>query len=172
MLKKYFGHLHTINTHRRIVRHICFKMGLYYQGLTHDLSKYSPIEFLTGVKYFNGHRSPNAVEQELKGYSEAWLHHKGRNKHHWQYWVNNSRSQGLYVVEMPKKYIKEMLADRIAACKVYYKDKYVNESPLNYFNNAPESDHIPKKTKEILKEYLEIVANNDLDTAIKIIKNK
>lgn len=172
MLKNLFGHLHTINKHHRIVRHLCFKMGLYYQGFVHDLSKYSPTEFLTGVKYYSGSRSPNAVEQQEKGYSEAWLHHKGRNKHHWQYWVNNSKSEGLYVVEMPKKYIKEMLADRIAACLVYQKENYTSTSPLEYFNTSPETNHIPPKTKEILKEYLEIVAENDLDTAIKIIKRK
>ena len=56
----------------------CFAVGLYRQGLLHDLSKYSWEEFATGVKYYQGNRSPNAAEKEEKGYSAAWLHHKGR----------------------------------------------------------------------------------------------
>ena len=47
----------------------CFKAGLYKQGLLHDLSKYAPIEFLPGVKYYQGTRSPNEIERLEKGYS-------------------------------------------------------------------------------------------------------
>ena len=85
-------HYCTITKHRRLVRRHCFKIGLYWQGLTHDLSKYSPEEFWTGVRYYQGDRSPNAAEREDVGYSRAWLHHKGRNKHHY---------------ERPAKFIKE-----------------------------------------------------------------
>ena len=70
-------HFKTITRHRWIVRRLCFKVGLYWQGLTHDLSKYSPTEFRVGAKYCTGTRSPNAVERELFGYSEAWMHHRG-----------------------------------------------------------------------------------------------
>ena len=62
----------------------CFKIGLYKQGLTHDLSKYSPTEFLVGYKYYQGNRSPNNAEREETGVSKAWLHHKGRNRHHFE----------------------------------------------------------------------------------------
>ena len=75
-------HFKTITMHRILVMQGCFKMGLYWQGLTHDLSKYSPTEFKTGVQYYQGDKSPNAAEREAKGYSESWLHHKGRNRHH------------------------------------------------------------------------------------------
>ena len=81
-------HFKTITTHRILVMQGCFKMGLYWQGLTHDLSKYSPTEFMTGVRYYQGNKSPNAAEREEKGYSEAWLHHKGRNRHHYEYWTD------------------------------------------------------------------------------------
>ena len=83
-------HFCTITKHRNLVRKHCFKIGLYRQGLTHDLSKYSPEEFWTGVRFYQGNRSPNAAEREVLGFSKAWLHHKGRNKHHFEYWIDVS----------------------------------------------------------------------------------
>ena len=83
-------HFCTITRHRLLVCKHCFKIGLYWQGLTHDLSKYSPEEFWTGVRYYQGDRSPNAAEREAIGFSKAWLHHKGRNKHHFEYWIDVS----------------------------------------------------------------------------------
>ena len=76
---KIWKHFKTITYHRYLVMKGCFKVGLYYQGLTHDLSKYSPTEFWVGAKYYQGNRSPNNAEREDIGYSSAWLHHKGRN---------------------------------------------------------------------------------------------
>ena len=86
-LKGFFGHLRTINRHRHKVIAHCAKAGILWQGLRHDLSKYSPTEFIPGVKYFQGTRSPNEAERELNGYSLAWMHHKGRNRHHFEYWI-------------------------------------------------------------------------------------
>ena len=83
-----WNHFRTITKHKRAVMQGCFKVGLYRQGLMHDLSKYTPEEFRTGVLYFQGNRSPNAAEKEELGYSRAWLHHKGRNKHHYEYWID------------------------------------------------------------------------------------
>ena len=60
-------HFQTITYHRRLVRQSCFRVGLYWQGLTHDLSKYSLTEFLVGAKYFQGDCSPNNAEKEEKG---------------------------------------------------------------------------------------------------------
>ena len=60
----------------------CFRCGLYWQGLTHDLSKLAPVEFWAGAKYWQGTCSPNNAQRQAEGYSAAWLHHKGRNKHH------------------------------------------------------------------------------------------
>ena len=117
---RFWGHLKTITLHKLRVTRLCFKMGLIKQGLLHDLSKYSPVEFWAGVRYFQGYRSPIDAEKEAKGYSEGWLHHKGHNKHHWEYWIDrNKQCQGLFCVEMPKRYVAEMVCDRIAACQTY-----------------------------------------------------
>ena len=54
----------------------------------HDLAKYSPTEFPKGCIYFQGDRSPNNKEREVTGISLSWLHHKGRSKHHFEYWLD------------------------------------------------------------------------------------
>lgn len=145
-------------------------MGLYWQGLTHDLSKYSPREFWPGVKYFQGNRSPIEMEKKDKGYSFGWLHHKGRNPHHWQYWIDMKHGE-MVAQDMEMKYIKEMICDRIAACMVYEKEKYHNSSALEFHQRSQEKNNMSLRTKLYLDYYLQIVADNDLDTAIKIIRN-
>ena len=114
----------------------CFHIGLYRQGLLHDLSKYSPTEFLVGCRYYRGSRSPNNAEREVYGYSQAWLHHKGRNKHHFEYWTDYTLEQNavpMAGVKMPRKYVAEMLMDRIAASKVYNGAAYTDSFPLAYY---------------------------------------
>ena len=135
------GHFKTITRHKLTVMDLCFKVGLIRQGLLHDLSKYEPVEFLTGIRYYTGVRSPNAIEKAEKGYSTAWLHHKGRNRHHFEYWFDvNSTGQGEKVMcaKMPLKYVLEMVCDRIAACKVYHGEEYQEKDPYEYYHMREE----------------------------------
>ena len=116
---KPWQHFKTITRHKFLVMGGCFRVGLIRQGLAHDLSKYSPAEFWTGARYYQGNRSPNSAERAEKGYSEAWMHHKGRNRHHYEYWTDMSRETGRYEsVPVPRKYLVEMVMDRRAACLV------------------------------------------------------
>ena len=62
-------HFKTITKHKLLVMHYCFRAGMYKQGLLHDLSKYAPVEFLVGCKYYQGVRSPNNAEREDTGIS-------------------------------------------------------------------------------------------------------
>lgn len=136
-MNNFFAHLRTIMHHRRLVRRACFRMGLYWQGLTHDLSKYSPTEFFAGVRYYQGTRSPNTAEREANGYSLAWMHHKGRNRHHFEYWTDLSPLTHTYEpVDMPVRYLCEMVADRIAACKTYQGAAYDDRKPLEYYQRG------------------------------------
>ena len=136
---KAWQHFKTITYHRFVVCMGCFRVGLYWQGLTHDLSKYSPTEFCTGAKYYQGTRSPNAAEREEKGFSEAWMHHKGRNRHHYEYWTDMSKATGRYEsVPMPRKYLAEMVMDRRAACKVYQGKNYHPGAELEYLERSRE----------------------------------
>ena len=135
----FFGHLRTINHHKMLVTKTCFRVGLYRQGILHDLSKYHPVEFIPGGIYYQGTRSPISREKELNGYSKGWLHHKGRNPHHFEYWIDYTpRSQGVKLVgmKMPKKYVAEMVIDRICASKNYQKEKYNDSSALVYYMNG------------------------------------
>ena len=128
-------HFKTITHHKFMVMKGCFSVGLYKQGLLHDLSKYMPSEFLVGAKYYQGTQSPNNAERKDKGYSSAWLHHKGRNKHHYEYWMDYSAhaGDGIIPAKMPDRYIVEMFIDRIAASKNYNKEKYTDGDPLKYY---------------------------------------
>ena len=150
---KLINHLKTINKHKYYVTMLCFKCGLYKQGLLHDLSKYSPTELKTGAKYWVGTRSPNSIERETIGYSSAWLHHKGRNKHHWEYWVDFSR-EGVVPAKMPTKYVVEMFCDRVAACKTYYKENYNDSMPFEYFNKNRKHYMMHPETMELLGKML------------------
>ena len=146
-------HFLTITQHKILVAKGCFAVGLYYQGIFHDMSKFSPDEFLVGAKYFQGNRSPNNAEREAIGYSSAWLHHKGRNKHHYEYWVDySSQDKGsIFIpVKMPVKYVVEMLMDRIAASKVYNKGHYTNDLPLKYFTRSMAVIPMHEDTKRLL----------------------
>ena len=138
-MSKAFKHFCTITRHRWLVRQGCFQVGLIWQGLTHDLSKYSVTEFSVGAKYYQGTRSPNAKERDVKGYSEAWMHHKGRNRHHYEYWTDMHPETKRYEsVPMPRKYLVEMVMDRRAACMVYEGEKYDSGSALRYFERSRE----------------------------------
>ena len=92
-MKNIIKHFITITKHRHLVMKLCFKMGIYKQGLLHDLSKYSFVEFFTSAKYYVGTYSPTISERKDKGYSDIWMHHKGRNKHHFEYWEDLSRDK-------------------------------------------------------------------------------
>lgn len=127
-------HFKTITKHRHMVIKHCFMAGIGFQGLFHDLSKYSPTEFIPGALYYQGTRSPNEGEREATGFSKAWMHHKGRNRHHFEYWTDyNHKTRRMEGMPMPDKYIKEMFCDRVAASKIYSGDKYTDETAYNYF---------------------------------------
>ena len=148
-LKNFFAHLKTISRHRREVRKLCFKCGLYWQGLTHDLSKYSPVEFWNGVKFYTGTASPHLGEREKYGYSKAWLHHKAKNKHHLEYWTDLSGP-----VDLPGKYFVEMFCDRVAASKIYLGENYHRGSALGYYNTHHDENEFHPNTRRKLEYFL------------------
>ncbi len=142
-----------------------------WQGLFHDLSKYSPTEFIVGAKYYQGNRSPNEAEREAYGYSIAWMHHKGRNRHHFEYWTDyDPETKRLEPVEMPIKYVKEMFCDRVAASKIYLGDKYNNSAPLEYFLKSKHKRIIHKNTSELLEKLLTMLKEEGEENTFKYIR--
>ena len=167
---KLFKHLRTITKHRhKVIRH-CAKAGIFFQGLFHDVSKLSPTEFIPSVKYYQGTRSPNEREREVYGYSKAWMHHKGRNKHHFEYWVDlNPVSKQYEPVPMPMRYLKEMFCDRVAASKIYQGKNYKDSHPLEYFLRGARKKMNPH-TADVLEEWLTILAEQGEKAAFRHIK--
>lgn len=172
MLINILKHLKTVCTHRRQVRINCFKAGLYWQGLTHDLSKFSPTEFWISCKMYQGTRSPNEAEREKKGYSTAWMHHKGRNKHHFEYWTDyNPKTKKMEGVKMPLIYVAEMFCDRVAASKVYMGKNYTDSSPLEYFRKGTAVRLIHPDTARLLEMLLTMLAEEGEDYTFAYIRH-
>lgn len=157
---KAWRHFRTITHHKILVMKGCFKVGLYRQGLLHDLSKYGWTEFRVGARYFQGNRSPNNAEREDTGCSTAWLHHKGRNKHHFEYWMDYSTDgrMGLVGMRMPTKYVVEMFIDRICASKNYLKQDYNDRQPLEYYERGNISGMLHEDTRGLLEQLLHMLA--------------
>lgn len=172
--RKTWGHLRTITQHKLLVMRYCWRVGLYRQALAHDLSKYSPTEFFVGARYYQGHRSPNTAERVDKGYSEAWMHHKGRNKHHTEYWtdIKGNGDATLEGKPMPTRYVVEMFCDRVAACKVYQRDAYTDRSALEYYEleRAAGPILIHPDTDALLKRLVTLLAEEGEEAAFKTVR--
>ncbi|MBQ9686174.1 MAG: catalase [Oscillospiraceae bacterium] len=152
------AHFKTITEHRHLVCRYCMRLGLIWQGLTHDLSKYSPTEFWRGAKYYQGYRSPNDAERVDTGISLAWLHHKGRNRHHFEYWIDYMLLPDGSVTyggnPMPLRYVAEMFCDRIAASRVYLGDAYTDGSAWAYYAQSKDLILMHPDTKAELEKML------------------
>ena len=169
---KAIKHFITITRHRHAVIRHCKKAGIFLQGLRHDLSKYEPSEFIAGAKYYQGDRSPNDMERKIYGYSAAWMHHKGRNKHHFEYWTDYHPATRQYgPVKMPLKYVKEMFCDRVAASKIYQGDKYTESHPLEYFLRGKPKRIIHPETSDILESWLVMLSEKGEEKTFEYIRN-
>ena len=171
-MMKFFQHFMTITKHRWLVRGGCFRVGLYWQGLTHDLSKYSPQEFWRGVRYYQGICSPHTAERRENGFSQAWMHHKGRNRHHFEYWTDINRQTRRYdAVPMPRKYLVEMVMDRIAAGKTYRGTAYTDAAAYEYFAGSLEKELMHPQTKQELEFLLTILRDEGEAALFTYIRN-
>jgi len=174
---KAWGHFRTITEHRLLVMRYCFTVGLYWQGLTHDLSKYSPDEFLNGCRYYQGgRRSPNNGERDVKGYSCAWMHHKGRNRHHYEFW--NDYKQDIqpgefpvHAVKMPRRYVAEMVMDRVSASRTYKKGQYTQHDPLTYYRNGKGRALMHPQTARELERILKILDRYGEEEMIRFVRD-
>ena len=152
--------------------HHCKLAGIPFQGLIHDLSKYSPSEFIPGAIYFMGDKSPTVMERKVHGQSIAWMHHKGRNKHHSEYWVDyKSSSRRQEPVRMPAKYVIEMFCDRVAACKVYQGDKYTQDKPLQFFRKGYGIECMHPETAKVLESWLVMLAEQGEEKTFAYIRS-
>ena len=173
-MKNALGHFKTITNHKLLVMKYCFKVGLYKQGLLHDLSKYTWVEFSAGIKYYKGYMSPNGIQKKVEGLSTAWLHHKGRNKHHFEYWLDYgiNPEEGIKGMKMPVKYVVEMFIDRMSASMNYQKEKYTDKSPLEYYEKRKEYYLLHETTRKQLEFLLNKLAKDGEKETLKFIKRE
>lgn len=152
-MKNLIKHIKLVHTHRKFVRKYCFKVGLYWQGLTHDLSKYSIAE-LNICKYYNGKKSPHQVAREVLGYSPSWIHHYHKNKHHFQAWWDESETGEIIPMKMPYKYLIESFCDMLGASKAYNSKNWKPEMLQDYWYNKCKGMRIQHKDSEAFLDFL------------------
>ena len=156
MIKNCILHFNTIVKHRWVVFKLCCRVGMPWRGFLHDLSKFSPTEFWEGVKYYQGSRSPILACREKEGYSKAWLHHRGRNKHHAAYWHDMYSKDASPII--PYKYVAEMICDKIAASITYNGKKWTEVLPMEHWNHRSDTEILNPKINAVLTETFQMVA--------------
>lgn len=159
-IKNIWPHLRKIQTHRKWVRHYCFGIGLYRQGLLHDLSKYSPTEFWESVKFYQGTSSPIDAAKKAMGYSMAWFHHRGRNYHHYEMWQDDFDHGGKPLL-MPYKYFAEMVCDYLAAGRAYQGKNFSFKSELEWWEKKREYCAMPENQVAMLDHIFTSLANHE-----------
>lgn len=137
-LKNVFLHLKKILVHKYWVNAFCCRAGMPVRGFFHDMSKFSPTEFWEGAKYYQGTRSPIDACKDVHGWSAAWQHHKGRNKHHYQYWIDNHDGGGV-PLRVPYEYAVEMLCDYLGAAKAYMGKNFSYAAEWDWWENKVRS---------------------------------
>lgn len=170
MIKNLILHFNLINKHKKTVFKLCCKAGIPFRGIVHDLSKYSPTEFFESAKYYNGKCSPISRCKLENGYSKAWLHHKGRNKHHHEYWYDYVAPEQSPVI--PYKYTVEMICDTLAAGMTYQKDKWTLDYQLNYYLKDRDLKYVNPKIDKVLLEVYQKISEYGIDDVInpKVLK--
>ena len=163
--RKVWGHFRVVSRHRFKVFCLCCRVGIPLQGLLHDLSKYSPVEFLESARYFDkGDFSPIRRCKEVQGYSLAWIHHKNHNKHHYEYWYDYNASVESPV--MPFRYFLEMICDSYAAGMTYQGDHWNKEYQLEYWNRVKKKAKIHPKMEALLDKVYTDVSVEGLDAVL------
>lgn len=163
-MSKFFGHLKTVLRHKWYVFQFCCKAGMPIRGILHDLSKFSPTEFKESVEYYtDGTVSPINTCKAKNGVSYAWMHHKGRNPHHYEFWQDNF-DQGGIPVQMPYRYALEMVCDYLGAGKAYMKDKFTYEKEHNWWKSKRSSIAIHPQTRRFIDIiFMIMMTENSLD---------
>lgn len=169
---KAFKHFVLVTKHKGYVFKNCWKAGLIWRGIKHDMSKYSPTEFLESVKYFTGDKSPIDNCKAHKGYSKAWMHHKGRNSHHYEYWQDNF-DKGGQPIRMPYKDALELVCDYIAAGQAYQKKNFTYKGEYEWWQNKcknPIAMH--PQTKRFVELMLKTMANEESNDCLRKARAK
>lgn len=164
----FLKHFHTVNKHRFLVFINECKVGIPFLGLKHDLSKYSPKEFINSAKYYNGHYSPIVNERLNEGlYSSIFNHHTNKNKHHYEYYIDVNEGD-ILLIQMPFKYSLEYVIDVISASKTYLGKDFKKDEPLKFFLLYKDTTFMHSMTLDYITQLLTLYSKN----GFKSIKKK
>lgn len=144
-------YLKKLLTHKWYVFVASCRLGIPLLGVIHDLSKFTPIEYIPYSRYpFGSNNIPDDIQSD---FDNAWNNHQKRNKHHWQYWVLINDEDGTYPLPIPRRYVLEMVADWMGASKAYTGSwcmvHWMNKTMVSYL------DHMHQETINILYDILE-----------------
>lgn len=153
----------TILIHKKYVFEVCCKLGIPLQGILHDISKLSPTELFESSKYYVGTESPIISARKNIGYSRCWNHHVRHNLHHWEAWLDIRSKDEIIPIPMPNKRIKEMIGDRIAACRTYNPETWDYSKPLEYLMKNKHKNIMHLETEIKLIHCLTLLSENGED---------
>lgn len=99
------------------------------------------------------------------------MHHKGRNKHHYEYWTDLNRQTRRYeAVPMPRRYLVEMVMDRRAACITYQGSAYTTASPLKYYTGSMERNLMHPQTQRELEYILTMLRDRGEESTFRYLR--
>lgn len=164
LFQRAIGHTRMILRHKYWVFHFCRIAGIPWQGIMHDWSKFSPMEFRESVRYYNGVCSPIKVCKERNhGRSLAWIHHHGRNLHHYEAWWDNF-DRGAHPTDMPYRYAAEMICDFLGAGKAYGRSSFTFQAEYEWWRRKREDGIGMSPSMQAFVETVlsRLAASNDL----------
>ena len=105
---------------------------------------------------------------------KAWMHHKVRNKHHYEYWIDYgiNGEKDMTGMKMPVRYVVEMFLDRIAACRIYKGKAYKKTDPLEYFMAGKGHYLMHKETEALLEKLLVMLAEKGEEPTYQYIREE
>lgn len=125
-----------------------------YDLIVHDLSKFSKYELRQNARQFFGDKS------DRYGFICSWLHHQNNNKHHWEYWIprtGSSRQTPPYPdnqpILMPERYVREMVADWLAATRTY-EEKWPDIDNWSWYIHNKPKQIMHETTRELVEKIL------------------
>ena len=159
-----FNYFKSICRHRHYVSHYCFMCHEYKRGIFHDISRFSPTEFTEMAAYYDGKHYTVDMARKHNGYSVAWLHHKGRNDHHYQYWIDNF-GEGGRAIRMPYHQTVEMLCDYLGEGRLHDGKMFTYARELKFWEDKTDPDN-DMLIHEDTQKFMDIVIQSlaDLET--------
>jgi hypothetical protein len=150
-VKTYWEYFKYVIEHKKNVAIECIKMGMIVHAITHDLSKFRPSEFIPYARFFYAKdraNNYNKSDENDMNFQKGWNHHQKRNKHHWNYWVSVTRKDEIIPMEMPMKYVKQMIADWKGMSRKF------GDTPKSYFDKNKDSMILHPKTIEKIEKLI------------------